>query len=46
MIECVPPGLKTRDVARAVGATEHVAKDDLRLIYDELGRWNALKLAV
>ena len=36
VIELVAQGLKNRDVADAIGTTEHVVKNYLRVIYDKL----------
>jgi len=33
-------------VADAIGTTEHVVKNHLRLIYDKLGLWNRVELAL
>ena len=38
VIELVAEGLKNREVALAIGTTEHVVKNYLRVIYDKLGR--------
>jgi DNA-binding NarL/FixJ family response regulator len=46
IIELVAQGLKNRDVAQAVGTTEHVVKNYLRSIYDKLGLWNRVELAL
>ncbi len=46
VIELVAQGLKNRDVARAIGTTEHVVKNYLRAIYDKLGLWNRVELAL
>jgi len=46
VIELVAPGLKNRDVAVAIGTTEHVVKNYLRAIYDKLGLWNRVELAL
>jgi DNA-binding CsgD family transcriptional regulator len=46
IIELVAQGLKNGDVAREIGATEHVVKNCLRAIYDELGLWNRVELAL
>ena len=39
-----PQGLKNREVADAIGTTEHVVKNYLRTIYDKLGLWNRVEL--
>jgi len=37
VIELVAEGLKNKEVAEAIGTTEHVVKNYLRVIYDKLG---------
>ncbi len=39
-------GLKNKEVADAIGTTEHVVKNYLRVIYDKLGLWNRVELAL
>jgi len=46
IIELVAEGLKNRDVAEAIGTTELVVKNYLRVIYDKIGLWNRLELAL
>jgi DNA-binding NarL/FixJ family response regulator len=46
VIELVAQGLKNRDVANEIGTTEHVVKNYLRVIYDKLGLWNRVELAL
>ncbi|HUA14688.1 MAG TPA: LuxR C-terminal-related transcriptional regulator [Verrucomicrobiae bacterium] len=46
VIELVAEGLKNREVAEAIGTTEHVVKNYLRTIYDKLGMWNRVELAL
>ena len=46
IIELVAEGLKNREVADALGTTEHVVKNYLRVIYDKLGLWNRVELAL
>ncbi len=46
VIELVAQGLKNREVAAAIGTTEHVVKNYLRVIYDKLGLWNRVELAL
>ena len=46
VIELVAQGLKNRDIARSIGTTEHVVKNYLRVIYDKLGLWNRVELAL
>lgn len=46
VIELVAQGLKNSEVADAIGTTEHVVKNHLRMIYDKLGLWNRVELAL
>lgn len=46
IIQLVAEGLSNKDVALGVGLTEHVVKNYLRTIYDELGFWNRTELAM
>jgi len=46
VIELVARGLKNREVANEIGTTEHVVKNYLRAIYDKLGLWNRVELAL
>lgn len=46
VIELVAQGFKNREVAAAIGTTEHVVKNYLRVIYDKLGLWNRVELAL
>ena len=46
IIALVAQGLKNSEVAHAIGTTEHVAKNYLRVIYDKLGLWNRVELAL
>jgi DNA-binding NarL/FixJ family response regulator len=46
VIELVAQGLKNHEVAHAIGTTEHVVKNYLRVIYDKLGLWNRVELAL
>ena len=46
VIELVAQGLKNREVANQIGTTEHVIKNYLRAIYDKLGLWNRVELAL
>ncbi len=46
IIKLVAQGLKNREVADAIGTTEHVAKNYLGQIYDKLGLWNRVELAL
>jgi len=42
----VAQGLKNSEVAEAIGTTQHVIKNYLRAIYDKLGLWNRVELAL
>lgn len=46
VIQLVAEGLKNCEVAREIGTTEHVVKNYLRVIYDKLGLWNRVELAL
>lgn len=46
VIQLVAQGLKNKEVANAIGTTEHVVKNYLRVIYDKLGLWNRVELAL
>jgi DNA-binding NarL/FixJ family response regulator len=46
IIELVAEGLKNSEVAAVLGTTEHVIKNYLRVIYDKLGLWNRVELAL
>lgn len=46
VIQLVAQGMKNREVADAIGTTEHVVKNYLRVIYDKLGLWNRVELAL
>lgn len=46
IIELVAQGLTNRDIARELGTTEYVVKNYLRTIYDKLGLWNRVELAL
>ena len=46
VIELVAQGLKNKEVACEMGTTEHVIKNYLRTIYDKLGLWNRVELAL
>lgn len=38
--------MKNAEVGAALGTTEHVVKNYLRRIYDKLGLWNRVELAL
>jgi len=46
VIELVAEGLKNKEVAEAIGTTEHVVKNYLRVIYDKLGLWKYRKIKI
>ena len=46
IIQCVAEGCKNSEIAQDLGTTEHVVKNYLRLIYDKLGLWNRVELAL
>jgi len=46
VIALVAQGLKNCEVAEAMGTTEYVVKNYLRVIYDKLGVWNRVELAL
>lgn len=46
VIQLVAQGMKNKEVAEAIGTTEHVVKNYLRVIYDKLGLWNRVELAL
>jgi DNA-binding NarL/FixJ family response regulator len=46
VIELVAMGLNNRQMAVAMGTSEHIIKSALRSIYDTLGLWNRLELAL
>jgi DNA-binding NarL/FixJ family response regulator len=46
IIELVAQGLKNSEIAWAIGTTEFVVKKHLRAIYDKLGLWNRVEIAL
>jgi len=46
IIALVARGLKNRDIAKFLGITEAVIKNYLRRIYDKVGVWNRVELAL
>jgi DNA-binding NarL/FixJ family response regulator len=46
VIELVAQGLKNSEVAEIIGTTEFVVKNYLRVIFDKLGFWNRVELAL
>ena len=46
VIALAAQGLKNSEVAEVIGATEYVLKNHLRIIFDKLGFWNRIELAL
>jgi DNA-binding NarL/FixJ family response regulator len=46
VIELVAKGLKNKEVGDAIGKSENMVKNYLRVIYDKLGLWNRVELAL
>jgi DNA-binding NarL/FixJ family response regulator len=46
IIALVAEGLKNSEVAQAIGTTELVVKNYLHVIYNKLGLWNRVELAL
>ena len=46
VIELVAQGLTNSEVAEIIGTTEYVVKNHLRIIFDKLGFWNRVELAL
>ena len=46
IIELVAQGLTNKDVAGEIGSTESALKNCVRRIYDKLGLWNRVELAL
>jgi DNA-binding NarL/FixJ family response regulator len=46
VIELVAQGLKNSEVAEIIGTSEYVVKNHLRVIFDKLGLWNRVELAL
>ena len=46
IIALVAQGLTNADVARELETSEYVVKNHLRTIYDKLGLWNRVELAL
>jgi DNA-binding NarL/FixJ family response regulator len=46
IIELVAQGLKNSEIAQAIGTTEFVVKNHIRVIYDKLGLWNRVEIAL
>jgi len=46
VIKLVASGLRNKDIAAKIGTSENVVKNYLRVIYDKLGLWNRVELAL
>jgi DNA-binding NarL/FixJ family response regulator len=46
IIELIADGLKNKDIAVIIGTTEYMVKNYLRIIYDKVGVWNRVELAL
>jgi DNA-binding NarL/FixJ family response regulator len=46
VIELVTQGLKNSEVAEIIGTTEFVVKNYLQVVFDKLGLWNRVELAL
>ena len=46
VIKFVAQGLKNTEIAEAMGTTRYVIANYLRSIYDKLGLWNRVELAL
>ena len=46
VIELVAKGLKNKEVGDVIGKSENMVKNYLRVIYDKLGLWNRVELAL
>jgi DNA-binding NarL/FixJ family response regulator len=46
IIRLVAEGLKNKEVGERIGTTEHVIKNYLRGIFDKVGVWNRVELAL
>ena len=46
VIELVAQGLTNSEIAQSIGTTEFVVKNCLKAIYDKLGLWNRVELAL
>jgi DNA-binding NarL/FixJ family response regulator len=46
VIRLVSEGLKNKEIGAVVGSSEHVVKNYIRVIYDKLGLWNRVELAL
>jgi len=46
VISLVADGMKNAEIASEIGTSEHVVKNYLRRIYDKLGFWNRVEVAL
>jgi DNA-binding NarL/FixJ family response regulator len=46
IVSLVAQGMQNWEIAEQIGTTEHVVKNYLRTIYDKMGFWNRLELAL
>lgn len=46
IIPLVAEGLKNAEIAVRIGTSQHVVKNYLKRIYDKLGVWNRVELAL
>ena len=46
VLRLVASGLKNGEIAREIGTTSNTVKNYLRSIYDKLGMWSRLELAL
>jgi DNA-binding NarL/FixJ family response regulator len=46
VIELVAEGFRNKEVGDAIGKSENMVKNYLRVIYDKLGLWNRVELAL
>lgn len=46
IIPLVAEGLKNAEIAVRIGTSQHVVKNYLKRIYDKLGVWNRVELAI
>jgi DNA-binding NarL/FixJ family response regulator len=44
--ELVASGMRNADVATVLGTTEGIVKNNLKIVYDKLGVWNRVELAL
>lgn len=46
IVKLVADGMKNAEIARVLGTTEHMIKNQLRVIYDKSGLGNRVELAL